>query len=73
MNFKKLWNNRIFRTFLETVLGTISAYFIDYAFELNSKKVTCIVIIAVSTGFSKILPLLKEEEKIKEEVQENNG
>lgn len=70
MNFRKLWNNRIFRTFIETVLATISAYFIDYAFDLNSKKITCIIVIAVSTGISKVLPLLNEKENTKEEVTE---
>lgn len=68
MNYRKIWNNRIFRTFIETIIGTISAYVADYAFELNSKKLICIIIIAVSTGTSKILPLLNEKEKVKEEV-----
>ena len=70
MNLRKIWNNRIFRTFIQTAIGTLSAYFVDSTFEYDSKKLTCLIIMAVSTGLAKIMPLLNEEEKTKEEVTE---
>lgn len=60
MDFKKLWNNRIFRTFLQAAISAGCAAFID------SKPITVIVVIAVATGLSAIMPLIdtdKEEEE----------
>ena len=68
MNFRNIWNNRIFRTFLETFFGTIVAYFADHTLEIDSKKIICLIIIGVSTASSKVLPLLEEKRKTKEEV-----
>ena len=60
MDFKKLWNNRIFRTFLQAAISAGCAAFID------SKPITVIVVIAVATGLSKIMPLI-DVDKDKEE------
>lgn len=70
MKLKKLWNNRTFRTFIQTFLGVLIAYFADYAFELDSKKVLSLIIMATATSLSKIMPLFNEEEKVKDEVTE---
>ena len=72
MTFKKIWNNRTFRTFVQTFLGTIAAYFMDYTFEIESKKIICIIIIATSTAFTKIMPLLEEKEIDTEEISNTN-
>jgi hypothetical protein len=54
MDIKKLWNNRIFRTFLQAAISAGCAAFID------SKPIAVIVVIAVATGLSKIMPLIDE-------------
>ena len=59
MNFKELWNNRIFRTFIQAAIAAGCTAFLD------SKPITVIVVIAVATGLSAIMPLIdidKEEE-----------
>ena len=68
MKLKKIWNNRTFRTFIQTALGTLSVYLADHIYDIDSKKLICIIIMVVSTAGSKIMPLLNEEEKTKEEV-----
>ncbi len=63
MDFRKLWNNRIFRTFLQAAISAGCAAFID------SKPITVIVVIAVATGLSAIMPLIdidEEEEEIEQ-------
>ncbi len=75
MNFKKIWNNRTFRTFVQVFLGTIAAYFADYTFEIESKKIICLIIMATSTAFTKIMPLLEENKTVSnttEQVQDAN-
>lgn len=63
MNFKKIWNNRVFRTFIQTLLGTIFSYFaINNILETNDKVLFGLLISAISTALAKIMPLLGEEE-----------
>lgn len=62
MDFKKLWNNRIFRTFLQAAISAGCAAFID------SKPIAVIVVIAVATGLSKIMPLIDVDDK--EEIEQ---
>lgn len=61
MNFKELWNNRIFRTFIQAAISAGCAAFID------SKPITVIVVIAVATGLSAIMPLIDVKEEDKDE------
>lgn len=64
MRFKKIWNNRIFRTFVQTVLGTIFSYFaVNNIMDTDSKVLFGLLISAFSTALAKIMPLLDEEEK----------
>ena len=75
MTFRKIWNNRTFRTFVQVFLGTIAAYFADYTFEIESKKIICIIIMATATAFTKIMPLLDEKQTALntiEQVQDAN-
>lgn len=69
MNFKRIWNNRTFRTFIQVFLGTITAYLMDHAFEIESKKIICVIIMATSTAFTKIMPLLDETTSVREETK----
>jgi len=63
MRLKKIWNNRIFRTFLQTMLSTIFTYFAaTNIFEINDKALLSLLISAIATGLAKIMPLLDEEE-----------
>lgn len=63
MKFKKIWNNRIFRTFVQTMLSTIFTYFaITNIFEVNDKALLSLIISAIATALAKIMPLLGEEE-----------
>ncbi len=55
MNLKKLWNNRIFRTFLQAMIGGICGAI------TQNKNVAVIVVVGVSTGLAAIMPLLEEE------------
>lgn len=59
---KKLWNNRIFRTFLQTALASIFTYFTAVnIFDVDSKAVIGLLISAVATGLAAIMPLFSEE------------
>lgn len=59
---KKLWNNRIFRTFLQTTISTIVTFFtINNIFEINDKALISLIISAIATGLSAIMPLFNEE------------
>ena len=59
---KKIYNNRIFRTFVQTILGTIFSYFaVNNIFETNDKILFGLLISAFSTAMSKIMPLFDEE------------
>ena len=59
---KKLWNNRIFRTFLQTVFATIVTYFTAVnIFDVDSKAIIGLLISAIATGLSAIMPLFNEE------------
>lgn len=61
---KKLWNNRIFRTFLQTTISTIVTFFtINNIFEIDDKAIISLTISAIATGLSAIMPLFNEEEK----------
>ena len=57
MNLKKLWNNRIFRTFLQAAIGGISGAI------TQNKNIAVIVVIGVSTGLAAIMPLLEEDDR----------
>ena len=59
--FKRLWNNRIFRTFIEVTLGTLSSYLAETKLNVSNRELLVIIIIAISTGGSKIMPLFDEE------------
>ena len=54
MDFKKLWNNRIFRTFLQAMVGGICGAI------TQNKSIAVIVVIGVSTGMAAIMPLIDE-------------
>lgn len=63
MDFRKLWNNRIFRTFIQAAISAGCAAFLD------AKPIAVIAVIAVATGLSAIMPLIdtdKEEEEIEQ-------
>lgn len=63
MKFKKIWNNRIFRTFLQTALATTFTYFASVSiFDIDNKALLSLIISAIATGLAKIMPLLNEEE-----------
>lgn len=58
----RLWNNRKFRTFMQTFLSTILTYFIGKTyFDLNANAVICLIISALATSLSAIMPILDEE------------
>lgn len=62
MTFKKLWNNRIFRTFVQTIIATIATYFMSTnIFDINSKALFGLIISAISTAIAKIMPLFDEK------------
>lgn len=59
---KKIWNNRIFRTFLQTTISTIVTFFtINSIFDVDSKAILSLIISAIATGLSAIMPLFKED------------
>lgn len=61
---KKIWNNRIFRTFLQTTISTIVTFFtINNIFEIDDKALISLIISAIATGLSAIMPLFNEEDK----------
>ena len=60
---KKLWNNRIFRTFIQTAFATIFTYFTAVSiFDVDSKAIIGLLISAVATGLAAIMPLFNEED-----------
>lgn len=64
MKFKKLWNNRIFRTFIQTIIATIATYFMTTNIvDINNTAILGLIISAISTAIAKVMPLLDEEEK----------
>ena len=59
---KKIWNNRIFRTFLQTAAATIFTYFAATSiFDIDSKAIIGLLISAIATGLAAIMPLFSEE------------
>lgn len=63
MKLKKIWNNRKFRTFLQTLISTIASYFMaTNIFEIDSKTIISLLITAIATGLSAVMPLIDEEE-----------
>lgn len=63
MKFRKLWNNRIFRTFVQTIIATIATYFMTTnVFDIDNKALFGLIISAISTAIAKIMPLLDEGE-----------
>lgn len=63
MNLKKIWNNRKFRTFLQTLISTIASYFMaTNIFEIDSNAIISLLITAIATGLSAIMPLIDEGE-----------
>jgi hypothetical protein len=63
MKLKKIWNNRKFRTFLQTLISTIASYFMaTNIFEIDSKAIISLLITAIATGLSAIMPLIDEED-----------
>lgn len=62
MKFKKIWNNRIFRTFVQTIIATIATYFMTTnVFDIDNKAILGLIISAISTAIAKIMPLFDEE------------
>ena len=59
----KIWNNRKFRTFLQTLISTIATYFMaTNIFEIDDKALISLLITAIATGLSAIMPLIDENE-----------
>lgn len=59
---KKLWNNRIFRTFIQTALSSVFTYFTAVnIFDIDNKAVIGLLISAIATGLAAIMPLFSEE------------
>ena len=60
--FKKIWNNRIFRTFVETLVATLVGYLTcNSIFDLDSNALISLLVTAIATGLSAIMPLLDED------------
>ena len=60
---KKIWNNRVFRTFIQTAFATIFTYFAAVnIFDIDSKAVIGLLISAIATGLAAIMPLFGEGE-----------
>lgn len=58
---KKLWNNRVFRTFVQTIIATIATYFMTTnVFDIDNKALFGLIISAISTAIAKIMPLIDE-------------
>ena len=45
--FKKLWNNKVFRTFLQTFIGTFAT---GYALGMDDKALLTLLSSAISAG-----------------------
>lgn len=62
----KLWNNRKFRTFAQTTVSSLVVYFAgNTMFDLNFNALLCVLISAIATGLSAIMPILNESESKK--------
>lgn len=62
----KLWNNRKFRTFIQTFISTILVYFTSTTiFDMDINAIVCLIISAIATGLSAIMPILNESESDK--------
>lgn len=62
MKFKKIWNNRIFRTFIQTIISTIVTFFsINNVFDIDNKALLGLIISAIATAIAAIMPLLEEK------------
>ena len=60
--FIKLWNNGKFRTFAQTTLSTLLVYFAgNKIFDVDLNAFICIIISAVATGLSAIMPIIEEK------------
>lgn len=60
--FKKIWNNRIFRTFIQTIISTIVTFFsINNVFDIDNKALLGLIISAIATAIAAIMPLLEEK------------
>lgn len=60
--FKKIWNNRIFRTFIQTIISTMATFFtINNIFDIDNKALLGLIISAIATGIAAIMPLLEEK------------
>lgn len=60
--FIKLWNNRKFRTFTQTTLSTLLVYFAgNKIFDVDLNAFICIIISAIATGLSAIMPIIEEK------------
>lgn len=62
MKFKRIWNNRIFRTFIQTTISTIVTFFtINNIVDIDNKAIIGLIISAIATGLAKIMPLFEED------------
>ena len=60
--FNKIWNNRIFRTFIQTIISTIVTFFsINNVFDIDNKALLGLIISAIATAIAAIMPLLEEK------------
>ena len=60
--FKKIWNNRIFRTFIQTIISTIVTFFsINNVFDIDNKALLGLIISAIARAIAAIMPLLEEK------------
>lgn len=70
MKIKKIWNNRIFRTFLQTACASIFTYFAAVnIFDIDSKAIISLLISAIATGLAAIMPLFSEVENNGESIE----
>ena len=71
---KQLFNNRIFRTFVQTFISTLLVYFSsNEILNMDMSALVCILVSALATGLSAIMPLINidnEEKEIEEEEEE---
>lgn len=63
-NLIRLWNNRKFRTFAQTTISSLVVYFAgNTMFDLNFNALICVLISAIATGLSAVMPILNEKDK----------
>lgn len=61
---KKLWNNRIFRTFLQNFISTIVVYFsATTMLDINANMIVGLIVSAIATGLAAIMPFFNEKEE----------